>query len=321
MSRPFLYYLLLVFFLAPSASGHEVKPALLSLANQDDQHWTAVFKQPMINGRFLNLQLDTNCQLELLDTIVAETAMQESFTLVCEPSALEFIAVQGLNATLIDVMVKVDKPGQKTANHLLSASKPRLELSAGAIAVPVYFRLGIAHLLFGFDHVLFVLLLLFLIHGWKSLLGVITSFTLAHSITLGLSSLGYFSLSQGPIEALIALSIVLLAREVLLPSQSILQAYPWLVSFLFGLLHGFGFAGALTEIGLPDEAMVITLLLFNLGIEAGQIIIVTIALGAILIFNRTELTMHRYVLNLPVYAAGGTAIYWFSERSLSILLG
>jgi hypothetical protein len=320
MSKPYLYWLLLIFFLTPSASSHEVKPALLTLAKQDDQHWTAVFKQPLINGRFLNLQLDTNCQLELLDTIVAETAMQESFTLLCEPSPLESIAVEGLNATLIDVMVKVDKPGQKTANHLLSASNPRLDLSAGAIAVPVYFRLGIAHLLFGFDHVLFVLLLLFLIHGWKALLGVITSFTFAHSITLGLSSLNYFSLSQGPIEALIALSIVLLAREILFPSQSILQAHPWLVSFLFGLLHGFGFAGALTEIGLPAEAMVITLLLFNLGIEVGQIIIVAMALSVILVFNRTGLTIHRYTLNLPVYIAGGIAIYWFGERSLSILL-
>lgn len=320
MNKPLLYCLILLSWFSQPASGHEVKPALLTLSKQDDQSWRVLFKQPLINNQFLNLQLESNCEFELYNTTATATTKQESFRLDCKQSPLETVAVEGLNSTLIDVMVQLQRPGQPTENHLLSASTPQLHLSAGTLAVPVYFQLGVEHLLLGVDHVLFVILLLFLVNGWKTLLTVITSFTLAHSITLGLSSLDYFSLPQGPIEALIALSIVLLAREVLLPSQSVLQKYPWLVSFLFGLLHGFGFAGALTEIGLPDNAAMLALLLFNLGIEAGQLIIVAIAVTAMLISNRFSLKLHPHLLSLPVVAAGGVALYWFSERAITIFL-
>jgi len=320
MNKPLLYCLLLISCLCQPASGHEVKPALLTLSKQDDQSWQVLFKQPLINNQFLNLQLESNCSFELFNTTATATTKQESLRLDCKQSPLEYVAVEGLNSTLIDVMVQVQRSGQSTENHLLSASTPRLDLSAATLAVPVYFQLGVEHLLLGIDHVLFVILLLLLINGWKTLLTVITSFTVAHSITLGLSSLDFFSLPQGPIEALIALSIVLLAREVLLPSQSVLQKYPWLVSFLFGLLHGFGFAGALAEIGLPDDAAMLALLLFNLGIEAGQLIIVAIAITAILVSNRFSLKPHAYLLNLPAVAAGSVALYWFSERAMTIFL-
>ena len=318
MNKPLLHWLMLIACLSETAVAHEVKPALLNLSNQDDQSWLVLFKQPLINNQFLNLQLESNCDFVLSNTIATTTTKQESFRLDCPQSPLEYVAIEGLDSTLIDVMVQIETPGQSTEHQLLSASNPILDLSKDRLAVPVYFQLGVEHLLLGIDHVLFVILLLFLIQGWKTLITVITSFTRAHSITLGLSSLNYFSLPQGPIEALIALSIVLLAREVLLPSQSVLKKHPWLVSFLFGLLHGFGFAGALTEIGLPDDAAMLALLLFNLGIEVGQLIIVIMAIAVITVSGRFSLQVNKHLLNLPVLAAGGIAFIWFSERAMLI---
>ena len=207
----------------------------------------------------------------------------------------------------------------KTENFLISASDPQLDLSSGT-AVPVYLLLGIEHLVFGIDHVLFVLILLYLVSGWMNLLKVITSFTVAHSITLALSAFSVVSVSQQPVEALIALSITLLALEALGKGESLIRQQPWLVAFMFGLLHGLGFAGALSEIGLPDESRVMALFLFNVGIEIGQVVIVALALALTAVVMRARPEIPRYWIHAPVFVVGGLSAYWVIDRSLAVLL-
>ncbi|MGI9530277.1 HupE/UreJ family protein [Lutimonas sp.] len=197
------------------------------------------------------------------------------------------------------------------------------EFSAGSnhwtASAKFYFVLGVEHILTGWDHLLFVFTLLFLISGFRSLLATITTFTIAHSITLGLATLGYVNLPSTPVEIIIALSIVLICVEVLNAykgKSSLTHRYPWLLAFAFGLIHGLGFAGALSEIGIPADEVPISLLFFNLGIEMGQIAFVLVILAlykvskVFSISNENEMKLGK----MCMYAAGTMAMYWGIER-------
>jgi hypothetical protein len=180
-----------------------------------------------------------------------------------------------------------------------------------------YLVLGAEHILLGIDHLLFVLGLLLLVRGFVPLVKTITAFTLAHSLTLCASVLGYVPLDRGPIEAAIALSIILLAREIVVADRGMIHLThrkPWLVAFIFGLLHGLGFAGALGEIGLPESAVPLALLFFNLGVEAGQLVFVValIVVGRVVMRHvRSPLPMLQPLLG---YALGALATLWFFDR-------
>ncbi len=312
---------------ASTASAHEVRPALLKLTKSGEGQWLAVFKQPQVQGRFLNLKVKTNCEAGEITSAVSRSALQESFELSCIDSELNFVEIDGLDRTMIDTMVTVDSGTGKPGNHLISATQPTLYLGGSVPSVPVYLLLGVEHLLLGIDHVLFVLLLLYIVSGWKNLLKVVTSFTLAHSITLGLSAFDIVKISQSPVEALIALSVVLLALESLTADKGVISRNPWLVAFIFGLLHGLGFASALADIGLPQASAVGALFLFNVGIELGQLAIVAAALGFIFLIKkspsrllgRTPLRISEAAVSLPIYLAGSIASYWFMERAAQIL--
>lgn len=180
-----------------------------------------------------------------------------------------------------------------------------------------YFILGGEHILFGIDHLLFVLGLLLLVGGFWSLVKTITSFTLAHSITLGLAVLGYVPVDRAPVEAAIALSIVLLAREIVVGRQgrkSLVHRYPWLVAFVFGLLHGLGFAGALGEIGLRASDVPVALLFFNLGVEAGQLAFVVALIALAKIAGRARRMAVQRVEPALGYALGAFSTFWFLDR-------
>lgn len=312
---------------AKNALAHEVRPALLKLTNLGEGQWLAVFKQPQVQGRFLNLQVKTNCEAGEITTALSRSALQESFELSCVNRELNFVEIDGLDRTMIDTMVTVDTGTGRPEHHLISATQPTLFLGGAVPAVPVYLLLGVEHLVLGIDHVLFVLLLLYIVRGWKNLLKVITSFTLAHSITLGLSAFDIVKISQAPVEALIALSVVLLALESLTSDKGVISRSPWLVAFIFGLLHGLGFASALADIGLPQASALGALFLFNVGIELGQLAIVTVALGFIFLIKksrsrllgRTPLRISEAAVSLPIYLAGSIASYWFMERAAQIL--
>ena len=199
---------------------------------------------------------------------------------------------------------------------LINGNEPRLDLTVATPTVPVYLIIGIEHLLLGFDHILFVIMLLYLVRSSWQILKVVTSFTIAHSLTLALSALELVQLSSAPVEAVIAGSIVLLAYENLQKKGSVSKTFPVLIAFGFGLLHGLGFAGAVAEIGLPEESQLIALLLFNIGIELGQLAIIA---SVLLLLMVMRLKFIRLLYEAPIYLTGGIASFWFLQRSWQIL--
>lgn len=323
---------------ASTSHAHEMRPALLKLTQLPDGEWLVAFKQPQVDGRFLNLQPITNCRAGDVTAAVNDAALQESFSLYCHQQPLRTVQIARLDRTLIDVLVTIINSDGTVDNHIISANQPSLDLSQGGASVPTYLVLGMEHLLFGIDHVLFVLVLLYLVGGFNNLLKVITSFTVAHSITLGLSAFNLISVAQAPVEALVALSIMLPARQALLmrrsdsSSGSIIRANAaadysgyfsrniWLLAFIFGLLHGLGFAGALAEIGLPEDSVLSALFLFNVGLEIGQIFVIAAAYGCVMLLRRVGLKISPQQAKLPLLLVGGFAAFWFFERTLQIVL-
>ena len=179
-----------------------------------------------------------------------------------------------------------------------------------------YFKLGIDHLLGGNDHIIFIFGLLFLVSNLIVAIKTITAFTVAHSITLGLSVFGLISLPQATVEAIIALTIIYLAYEI--SDQKIYNRTPWLIAFGFGLLHGLGFANVLSGIGVADQQMAMSLLFFNLGIEVGQLILIPIF--ALLLWVTTKLKFNNTFTVISYTAIGGLGSYWFIDRVAGIIL-
>jgi hydrogenase/urease accessory protein HupE len=203
---------------------------------------------------------------------------------------------------------------------------PLAELQAGSgswlSAAKRYTALGIEHILLGFDHLMFVLALLLIVRGPWMLVKTITAFTIAHSITLGLATLGFINMPSRPVEAAIALSIMFLCVEIVHAHQGkvgMTFRYPWLVAFAFGLLHGLGFAGALSDIGLPQSEIPIALLFFNIGVEVGQLIFVAAVLLLAWMLRGLKLETRDWVRVVPTYLIGTLASYWFLERLGSIV--
>jgi hydrogenase/urease accessory protein HupE len=187
--------------------------------------------------------------------------------------------------------------------------------------VRTYAILGIEHILSGFDHLLFVLALVLLVQGTRRLLFTITAFTVAHSLTLAGATLGWVHVPGPPVEASIALSIVFVASEIVQTRRgrySVTQHYPWVVAFTFGLLHGFGFAGALAQVGLPQSSIPIALLFFNVGVEVGQLLFVGAVLAVITVGcgagQRLRLSQPPWLWRIAPYAIGALASFWLVER-------
>lgn len=231
-----------------------------------------------------------------------------------------------LRSGATSVAVRVAWNGGSEQSYLVTAEQPTLTLNG---ALPIggerlrvalgYTRLGIEHILGGFDHVLFVIGLMLLVRFGKSLLLTITAFTVAHSFTLASAVLGLVTLPERPVEVVIALSILLIAVECARPGTPTLsRRYPWIVAFGFGLLHGFGFAGALSEIGLPQHQLALALSCFNLGVELGQLAIVLVAWLTLRYVNKQLPAAKRESLVRIergfVYAMGSLSAYWVLDR-------
>jgi hypothetical protein len=227
--------------------------------------------------------------------------------------------VHGLEATMVDVLVRVQLADGRVVSRMLRPDAPAFVFSP-EVAGPAaggYFVLGVEHILLGIDHLLFVLALVLIVRGFGLLVKTITAFTLAHSITLGLATLGYVQVPSAPVEATIALSIVFLATEIAkrrAGAPSLTERQPWLVAFAFGLLHGFGFAGALSEVGLPVHDIPLALLLFNVGVEAGQLLFVAAVLLAVMGLRRFATAPPAWLRPVPAYGIGAVASYWLIAR-------
>jgi len=232
--------------------------------------------------------------------------------------ANQTIGIDGL--AMSDLLARVQLADGSEQMFRLTPLEESFTIEAAASQLSVagtYFMLGLDHILEGIDHLLFVLALLILINGWKKLTGAITTFTIAHSITLALASLGFVHVPGPPVEAIIALSIVFVACEIIHSRQGrpgITEKSPWLVTLTFGLLHGLGFAGALSEIGLPQHAIPMALLFFNVGVEAGQLLFVCAVLSILGIARWVKLPMPGWFHWIPPYAIGSLAMFWVIER-------
>tara|TARA_Y100000294_G_scaffold53800_1_gene50724 strand:- start:61 stop:1020 length:960 start_codon:yes stop_codon:yes gene_type:complete len=309
---------LVLLLCAGSAFAHEVRPAFLQIEELDGEiTYRASFRQPQIGGRYLGLSLETNCEQTSLSAGLNEGALTENFDLECTDAPLSVIEIVGLERTLIDTLVNITRLDGSEANFLISGDEPVLDIGAATPTLPVYLAIGIEHLLLGFDHILFVLMLLYLVRKPLDIIKVVTSFTVAHSITLALAAFDVVQLSQPPVEAVIAGSIVLLAYENLQKQRSLSRNFPVLIAFGFGLLHGLGFAGALAEIGLPESSQLLALFLFNVGIELGQLVIIVVVL---LLLASMRFKFNRIFYEAPIYLTGGIASFWFIQRAWLILL-
>lgn len=321
--------LVLLLCLPLATAAHEVRPGYLELRGDDAGRVSMLWKLPVLDGRMLALTpvLPEHCtRLQAPSVRFTRDARIETSLHDCGTAGLAAgrIAIDGLPLTLVDVLVRVERPGG-TLSRLLKADAPELDLAGGeqGAALGAYFSLGVEHILLGFDHLAFVLGLLVLVRSGWMLVRTITAFTIAHSLTLGLCTLGAVTAPPATIEALVALSILALAveivqRECTPDAPTLLVRAPWLVAFAFGLLHGFGFAGALTQLGLPQDAIPLTLLLFNLGVEAGQLLFLAAVLGVTrALAPRLPATAHAPLAT--AYLIGVPAVYWSTDRIAGLL--
>jgi hydrogenase/urease accessory protein HupE len=335
MTRLFLILWMLATVLAGPARSDELRPGYLEIRQTTPNTYTLLFKIPALSedlrlGIYLALPEGT------YDAAPPRAAFNngaytERRTIRRDGGlAGHTVAIQGLSATSTDVLARIETLGGAVQTERLAPTRTSFVVQAtpgaGDVAAS-YLRLGVEHILFGFDHLLFVLALVILVRDWRRVALTVTAFTVAHSLTLAAATLDFVSVPGSPIEAAIALSIVLVAVEIVNARRgtlSLAARWPWLVAFCFGLLHGFGFAGALAEVGLPHHAIPIALLFFNLGVEIGQLAFVAAVLSAGAMFRRAialrlgPALIQRTVNRLDViaaYAIGTVAAFWLIERT------
>ncbi|MNS11772.1 HupE / UreJ protein [compost metagenome] len=327
MMRRRVWLLLLLGFMGLSAMAHESRPAYLELNETAAGRYDVLWRTPVLSGMRLPIALRF---AEGVRTVVDPVESQLNDSLIerrvieAGPAGLvgQRIEFVGLQASITDVLVRVARLDGSLTTTLVHPAQPWMEIAAtpGMFSVAGAFLVhGIQHILGGFDHLLFVFGLLLLVgNGWM-LVKTITAFTLAHSITLALAALGAVQLPCPPVEATIALSILLLAVEIVRKNRgdvSFTIQWPWVVAFCFGLLHGFGFAGALAQIGLPQRDLPLALFTFNVGVEIGQLMFVAavLSLRALLLRCRLPRSALLYARSVAAYGLGTLAAFWFFER-------
>ena len=316
-----LFWLTLSLMAAP-ASAHEVRPGSLELKQTAPATYSVTWKQPILGERILRIQpiFPASCSAGRETAAQVGAALIRRFELTCLLDTGE-IRIAGLERSLTDVFVRIERSDGSVAAHVLRPAAPSLDL-AGPASVPLaaYVRIGIEHILLGWDHLLFVTGLVLLVRP-RQLIATVSSFTLAHSITLSLATLGHVSLPSTPVEIIIALSILLVALEALrrrAGHEDLSARFPWLIAFGFGLIHGFGFAGALSEIGLPEGAKAWALLLFNVGVELGQLALIAGLPVAGLALKRLRSAAFEPALHVCAYVVGIAGTYWSIERTSAL---
>jgi hypothetical protein len=307
------------------AVAHEVRPAYLEIVERSGGELDVLFKTPM-QGE-LRLKLWPTFSLATED--VTDVAMRAADGAAIHtwrmraagPLRGAMVRVAGLEGTMTDALVRVQFADGTQWTERLTPAEPAaaVPLRESAFAVArVYLVLGIEHILLGVDHLLFVLALLLVTHGAWMLIKTVTAFTVAHSITLGLATLDLVSVPIAPVEAVIALSIVFVAAEIVRSRSGrpgITARMPWLVAFIFGLLHGFGFAGALAEVGLPQAEIPVALLFFNVGVEAGQLLFIALVLGLTACLRGSRVHLPAWGKPAVPYAIGSLAMFWVIQRA------
>ncbi len=310
--------------------AHELTPGYLGLTESTPNTFEVQWKLSTTGNlqKALRPQMPESCiSGELRQYVIGDGEIQR-WRLQC-PAGLQnaTIGIAGLATTATDVLLRVDYLDGTSLTRRLDANTDSIVVpqQAGWVDVSAsYLVLGIEHILSGIDHLLFVLALLLIVNGMKRLVFTITAFTLAHSITLGAATLGFVKVHGAPVEAVIALSILFLASELARRpvdgsqiDADLLNRYPWIVAFSFGLLHGFGFAGALAGVGLPERAIPLALLFFNIGVEVGQLLFIAVALVVGRLIVRASLPVPTAWPRIAAYGIGSLAAFWVVQRTIS----
>ena len=329
MKRTVRFLVLLAALLCGSAFAHEMRPAYLELRQTGAETYDVLWKVPgrgedLRLGLYVEFPADSRNLTEPRGAMI-NSALTERWS-VQRAGGLNgsTIHIDGLSATMTDVLVRLERLDGTAQVTRLTPSAPSFVVEAAPQALQVartYLALGVEHILGGVDHLLFVLALLILVKGTGRLIATVTAFTVAHSLTLAGATLGYVHVPGPPVEAAIALSILFVAAEIIHSREGktgMTERFPWVVAFTFGLLHGLGFAGALNEVGLPQSAIPVALLFFNFGVEIGQLLFIASVFLVIAlarqVTRRIGMSQPAWVWRVPPYAIGSVAAFWIIQR-------
>ncbi len=331
MRRVFTFMVLFALF-ADGVSAHEVRPAYLQLRQTGAEEYDVLWKVPGIGDNLrlgLYVELPAHCgNLSEPRGFFAAGSLVERRRVHCTGGLTDgTIHIAGLSATMTDVLVRHERLDGTTQVIRLTPSAPWfvVEASPGITQVAAtYLQLGFEHILLGVDHLLFVLGLLLIVRERFMLLKTVTAFTVAHSLTLGIATLGYAGAPLPPLNAAIALSILFLGPEIVRTwrgETSLTIRRTWVVAFAFGLLHGFGFASGLSTAGMARSAIPQALLWFNVGVELGQLAFVGLMLALARSFRVLEMRWPVWVVRMPGYVVGVCGAFWTIQRTVMLLTG
>jgi hydrogenase/urease accessory protein HupE len=315
---------------AMQANADEIRPALLDIKEQNTGLFAVTWKVPTRGDRVLAISPKLPASLTVFGSPTVQDvpgARIEHTTYKNSGKALtgQTISIDGLAAVQTDVLLLIQLQDGTQHSAILRPVAPSFTIPPKASKLQVardYWRMGTIHILEGVDHLLFVLALLLIVSGIRPLVKAVTAFTVAHSITLALATLGFVHVPPKPTEAIIALSIVFLATEIVHQRKGqigLTERYPWVIAFIFGLFHGLGFAGALSDIGVPQHEVPLALFTFNVGVETGQLLFIAVVLSLIAVLKRLPLTPPQGAWRLLPYSIGGVAAYWTIDRVMSFL--
>lgn len=313
---------------SPAAvQAHQFWPGFLQLRQTAPETYDALWKVPASGEMRLGIspKLPPTCQpTSPPRASLGAGAYVERWSIRCAGGLNgATITIEGLATASTDALVRIEKLDGSAQVARLTPDSVSMVVAVAPTWTQVawtYLVLGVEHILMGIDHLLFVLALLFLVQGWRRVVLTITAFTLAHSITLAAATLGLVRVPQAPVEAVIALSIMFVAVEILRVRDhrpGIAHRWPWVVAFVFGLLHGFGFAGALRAVGMPDDAIPLALLFFNVGVEVGQLLFIGAVFAVVSLLRRVRAQWPQWAYQVPVYAIGSMAAFWTIDRVLA----
>jgi len=327
-----------------SAFAHRLSPGFFGLTETAPDTYDVQWKVSISGGLAAALEpkVPDGCTLSGVRAYVVDEDVRFQHGALTCPGGLggRELVIDGLAQTQTDVLVRIDYLDGTATNQRLTPASPSFVIPQrpGAFeVVRAYTALGVEHILLGVDHLLFVLALLLLVRGVGRLVATVTAFTVAHSVTLAAATLGFVQVPPAPVEAVIALSILFLASELArrrfgAPASAgvagaaedaradLTARFPWVVAFSFGLLHGFGFAGALSEVGVPARAVPLALLFFNVGVEIGQLSFIAAVLGLGWLIRRAATAPPVWWPRAAAYGIGSVAAFWVVERTLAIFV-
>jgi hydrogenase/urease accessory protein HupE len=312
------------FAVAFSAGADVFRPAYLELREAGGDLYDVTWKVPALGDMRLAVRVRLpggTIQITQPQGLYAGSAFVECWRISHSGGLVgKTIGIDGIAGGVTDVIVRVERLDGTSQTERLLPQSPQFVVKGSVGTAEVawsYLVLGIEHILRGIDHLLFVLALLLIVRGRKRIVATITAFTMAHSITLVAATLGWVHVPGPPVEAMIALSIVFVAAEIVHGQRGqpgLTARAPWVVAFIFGLLHGFGFAGALAEVGLPQRAIPVALLTFNVGVEVGQLIFVAAVSAVRAVLVGVPMSRRAWMPYLPPYVIGGLAMLWVIDR-------